>query len=465
MMKNIYWLWSVLLLTLVVTGCHEDDVSKPGTIRFTLNPRVSDSQGRLATSLPEGASLYVSIRHAGGDGVYTLEPVRLLKLGGEYISEPLALSSGDYELTDFLVADSAGNVVYATPKEGSEMADWVEDPLPQAFAVSDDAIARVDVQVLPTDPYQPGQFGYVTFAVEVVHVPYFKLSVFRAGSTSPEFTRVHAYLVSEGDTLLQRYLPASINDIAFDGDMASTYTLVLMKASYKTYTRTFVLADLLAELNGAPLQVTLEDALTFTAFYELPYFDFYLGTSSETTQPFIINWGDGTEEAITPNSDNMSYTPKHTYAQPGRYNVSLAGDLAAVERLGFSFLSVDNVALRTLPELRAFGMSNVKGADSLDLSHNPKLESLGLTYADVRYFDITHNPLIKYLSLEGNIDFPVPVLDRVLTDLHDHAFAQQIYQGEINLRQNRRGGLIGPPSPHVRALVGHMGELGWILYD
>jgi hypothetical protein len=63
------------------------------------------------------------------------------------------------------------------------------------------------------------------------------------------------------------------------------------------------------------------------------------------------------------------------------------------------------------------------------------------------------------------VDLPVPVLDQVLTDLHDHAFARQIYQGEINLRENRRGGLIGPPSPAVMSLVYHLGELGWILYD
>ncbi|MCD9019724.1 PKD domain-containing protein [Parachryseolinea silvisoli] len=462
-MKN--WLLTVLLLALVPTGCREDVAVKPSVIRFTLNPRASDSQGRQATSLPEGASLYVSIRHAGGEEVYNLEPVRLLKLGDEYISEPLVLPGGDYELTDFLVADSDGNVVFATPREGAEMADWVDDPLPQAFTVSVDAIARVDVQVLPTDLYQPGQFGYVTFTVEVVHVPYFKLSVFRAGSTRPEFARVQAYLVSEGDTLLQRYLPASVNDIAFDGNMASTYTLVLIKESYKTYTRTFVLADFLAELNGAPLQVTLEDALTFTAFFDSPYFQFQMSASGATTQPFIVNWGDGAEEAITPNSDNISYTPQHTYARPGRYHVSLVGDLAAVDRLSFIYTSVDNFALRALPALRSFGISNVNEADSVDLSHNPALESLNLSYSDIQYFDISHNPLIRELVLEGSVDIPIPVLNQMIQNLHDHAFEQQIYQGELNLMVDRRGGLLGPPSPEAMDLLGHMGELGWIIYQ
>jgi hypothetical protein len=133
--------------------------------------------------------------------------------------------------------------------------------------------------------------------------------------------------------------------------------------------------------------------------------------------------------------------------------------------VGFIFTSVDDIFLRALPALREFGMSNVRGADSLDLSHNPKLASLGLAYSDIRYFDIRHNPLIKYFNLEGDVDLPVPVLDQVLTDLYNHAVEQQIYQGEINLRENRRGGLIGPPSPEVLTLVRSLGEFGWILYD
>jgi hypothetical protein len=462
---NKYWLMGFVLMAIVLPGCREDEPAKPGNIRFGLSPTtVTDGHGRKAASLPEGALLFVSIRRVSGDEVYTLEPVRLLKLGDEYISEPLALPGGNYELTDFLVADSAGNTSFATPKEGSPLAPWVDDPLPQPFAVSDDAIARVDVQVLPTDAYEPGQFGYVTFAPEIVAVPNLRLSVFRMDESGPMFSRAHAYLLSGDDTVFHQYLPAAINEIPVDGDADRTYTLVVTEVSYGTYMRTFVLSELLAELNGAPLQVTLKDALTFTAIYRPDGNDFFIGTREESTAPLVINWGDGTEEVLPPLRPG-TYTPKHMYAGPGRYHVSVVGDMQAVEYVSFMFTRLDDVSLRALPELRNFDIIDSKSPDSLDLSHNPKLVGLSLAYSDVRYFDIGNNPLIKYLILEGNVDFPVPVLDQVLTDLHDHAFEQQIYQGEINLRQNRRGGLIGPPSPAVMQLLYHLSELGWIVYD
>ncbi|MBT1686985.1 hypothetical protein [Dawidia soli] len=456
----------ILVLAFLWQHCTDDPApARPGTIRFALRPTVAASQGRMATSLPDGASLYVSIRREGGDDVYTLEPVRLLKLGEEYISEPLALPGGNYELTDFLVADAAGDAVYAAPKEASELAPWVDDPLPLAFTVSNNGIAQVDVEVLPTDVYQPAQFGYVTFTVEVMLVPRFRLAVFRAGDSSAEFARVYAYLLSEGDTLLQDYLPAAINDIEFSGSLAATYTLVLMKESYKTYMRTFVLADLLAELNGTPLQVTLEDALTFTASSRSPYFGFTMQTGRETT-PFVIHWGDGTEEVLPPTtSGGETYLPQHTYAQPGQYHVSVAGDLAAVEYLSFTDTQSDRYSLRALPGLRSFSMANTTGADSVDLSHNPVLESLDVAYSDIRYFDIRNNPLIRWMSLEGNADFPVPVLDQIILDIHDHAFEQQIFNGEINLSAGPGQGIIGPPSPYPMDRLGHMGELSWTIYQ
>src|SRR5687767_10389819 len=109
-MKPISWLVSLLVLAIVFPGCREDEPAKPGNIRFAFNPAVvTDGQGRKTTSLPDGASLYVSIRRISGNEVYSLEPVRLLKIGDEYISEPLALEGGNYELTDFLVADGVGN--------------------------------------------------------------------------------------------------------------------------------------------------------------------------------------------------------------------------------------------------------------------------------------------------------------------------------------------------------------------
>jgi hypothetical protein len=467
-MKQLSWLVSLLVLAFVFPGCREDEHAKPGKIRFAFNPTVvADGQGRKTTSLPDGASLYVSIRRISGNEVYSLEPVRLLKLGDAYISEPLALEGGNYELTDFLVADGNGDVVYATPKEGSEFAPWVDDPLPQAFSVSDDNIVQVNVQVLPVDAHLPEQFGYVTFGVQVAPFPYFKLAVFRQGGAGPEFSRVHAYLLDEGDTVYHRHLPASINDVIFPGSPERTYTLVLMEDELMTYSRTFVLRDLVTELGGAPLQVTLAPALTFTAIFTGDFFQYWIRVDETIpTTSFTIDWGDGSVEEF---EVVETETFHHIYAAAGNYHVSMSGDLAAMRLLSmvFGFGVTDNISLREVPGLKiltvAYSVGSAAiGADSLDLSHTPDLEELAIPHSHIRYLDISHTPKLRFIDLAGDVDLPVPVLDKLIDDLYHHVVGYAIISGTLNLEGGADNTLIGPPSQAALDQLHTIGlEYGW----
>ena len=466
-MKKTLNLSIMLLLSFVWQHCSDDQApARPGesNVQFSMRAKPAIT-GRTATSLPEGASLYVSIRRVSGDEVYVLEPVRLLKLGDEYISEPLALPGGNYELTDFLVADSDGNIVYATPKEGSELASWVDDPLPQAFAVSDNGIVQVDVQVLPIDAHQPEQFGYVTFKVDVLPFPHFQLSVFRADSTGPVFTPADVYLLLDGDTVYHRHLPVGTQAISFPGNPEATYTLVIQNNALATYQRAFVLQELLAELNGAPLQVVLRPALTFTALYRFDFFQFWMALNENTPEGSLtIDWGDGAVEELE--ADNGYIEFHHVYPGAGDYHVSVSGELDYVWRVGlvFGFGACDDIFLNALPDLRSFstGSGFDFGADSVDLSHNPKLEQINFMYSTVRYFDISNNPWIIGLELTGSDEIPTTVIDKVITDLHQHAFERTLEQGYFYLDSGFDDNYIGPPSAESIELLKDMKEnLGW----
>jgi hypothetical protein len=467
-MKQISWLVSLLVLAIVFPGCREDEPAKPGNIRFALNPTViTDGQGRQATSLPGGASLYVSIRRVSGDEVYTLEPIRLLRIGEAYISEPLALPGGNYELTDFLVADGADNIVYATPREGSELAPWVDDPLPQVFAVSDNAIAQVDVQVLPVEARLPEQFGYVTFRIDVVPFPYFQLAVFRADSTQPRFSPAHVYLLSEGDTVYRRHLPAGIQPISFPGNPEATYTLVVQEDALTTYRQTFVLRELVTELNGVPLRVTLQPALTFTALYRFDFYQFWIALNETTPEgSFTIDWGDGIVEEYDATGGYAQF--EHHYPGIGDYHVSLSGDLNIVRHVAlvFGFGASDNIFLHALPNLRSFaeGTGFDFGPDSLDFSHNPKLEDITLEYSTVRYFDVSNNPRLISLHLLASDEIPTSVIDKVIADVHRHAFELTLERGYFNIYTGvGEGTFIGPPSPEAIELFRDLKNLGWNL--
>jgi hypothetical protein len=471
-MKKLSWLFYVASLAVTMMGCRENEPAVPGKIRFTLSAGVvTDPAGRTLASLPQGASVYVSIRRVSGDEVYTLQQVTLLKMGDAYVSEPLALPGGNYELTDFLVSNAAGDVVYATPKEGADMASWVDDPLPVAFAVSDDALAQVDVEVVPVGIHTPEQFGYVSFRVNVVPYPFFKLSVFRPDSAGLAFSAAHAYVVESGDTLYNRLLPARTNDVAFSGNPEGTYTLVLNVPGHATYRRTFVLQELLAELNGEPLQVTLVEALTFTA---LPYasgpditepYIFWISMEAGVPQtPFTIDWGDGTVEQLY---DPTYLQFGHRYPAVGRYHVSVSGDLASVGRLGivFPWGVNDDVVVRALPELISLSLAWAGVGDSLDISQNTKLESLGLNSTGIQYFNVRNNPRLTYIELSDNVGFPPAVLNEIIGDVYHHAVARHTSEGWLELdAPDGSETMIGPLSATAMDQLRQLhDEYGWTI--
>jgi NADPH:quinone reductase-like Zn-dependent oxidoreductase len=80
----------MLLLSFVWQHCSDDQApARPGesNVQFSMRAK-SAITGRTATSLPEGASLYVSIRRVSGDEVYALTPFDRDGVAAEYAVVP-----------------------------------------------------------------------------------------------------------------------------------------------------------------------------------------------------------------------------------------------------------------------------------------------------------------------------------------------------------------------------------------
>ena len=87
-----------------------------------------------------------------GSGVYTTADIQLLV-------------GADYSLTKFELKNAEGKIIYATPLEGSELADKVEKPLPITFDITKDESTPVNVEVISTEEREVAQFGYAQFVV------------------------------------------------------------------------------------------------------------------------------------------------------------------------------------------------------------------------------------------------------------------------------------------------------------
>jgi hypothetical protein len=455
----------LFVLTALVTGCRDEaqGPAQPGNVRFTIHARPdgSNGRGRVATTLPVGASLYVTVADASGNEVYSLEEVALLVLNGEYISTPLALPPGNYTLTEFLVADVGGEIVYATPKEGSSLAPWVDDPLPAPFVVTDNAIAGLDVQVLAIGEHHAGEFGYVTFGVEVSPFPYFKLSVFAPENGTLEFVPVRACILQGTDTIYQQSLSAGMHDIAFVGDLSGTYTLVVTQHSYRKVTRSFVLGELVDALAGVPLAITLEPALTLTTKEDLPMI---IGVGG-AAPGCMIDWGDGTVEPITVYDYALL---QHTYPTTDEtpYFVSIYGDLSHIDVLSFSYdrAGISEISLKNVPALKQFFVSNPSPV-YIDFTHNPGLEMLVARSSNLRSLALHPDSWLMHLDLAGNYPFSDDALNAAIHAAYRSIDAGWTLYGIIHLNSTDEGmEFVGNVTPESFAMLRALRDTyGWII--
>ena len=132
-MKTIVNLLGLLSLSFLLLTCQdeEEETIKAGQIQFQLDQFLDpNSSGRIASALPAGSSLLISVNDDSGNPVLTFERIEILTLGTSSVSAPVRLSPGSYTLVDFLVVNESNEVLYATPKAGSTLARLVSRPLP-----------------------------------------------------------------------------------------------------------------------------------------------------------------------------------------------------------------------------------------------------------------------------------------------------------------------------------------------
>src|SRR5688572_16642823 len=112
-MKKIFLLTGLILSMVLFQTCREEEpgiAANTGKVQFAFRASALDpSGGRALSELPDGAILFISLKHLYGpdypDGVPmndVLIEVTLLKFGEEFISEPFPLHPEEYKVTDFV---------------------------------------------------------------------------------------------------------------------------------------------------------------------------------------------------------------------------------------------------------------------------------------------------------------------------------------------------------------------------
>ncbi len=266
-MKKLFASISIVLILIMSFSCQHEQQHEPnikGEALFSFSSVATEAKSMMKSSdIDNAASIIVSIKNAEGVLVCNLEQLPLIKINGSFITRPISLLIGNYELTQFIVADAQGNALFVAPIQGSPNAYLVSSPLPIAFTIAKDEVVKIVPEVVDVENSTPEDFGYSTFSFTVVETFNFLVSVFvyNAQVENFELTTAALSVSSEGIALYSNSLQAITNQVTIR-DGYESYILNISKEGYKTFIDTLTNAELKhhfrSEDNG-PLVVTLEE--------------------------------------------------------------------------------------------------------------------------------------------------------------------------------------------------------------
>lgn len=460
----------LLLIAAVLAHSCADENESPrytGEIQFSFNPNAAIKPGgRTTTDFPDGSYLIVTIQNASGTSIFTRERVDLVRVGDEYIGEPLALPQGSFRLTDFWVVSPTRVLLYAAPKEGAPLADLVDDPLPQTFSVSKDQLSNVGVQVIDAAGSSPQDFGYVSFDLDIIRK--FQISVFTTGESGLTLSSATVTLLDGIDTLQLESLEAKVNTVVFTENPDDTVTLAITKPGYARYARKVTFNQLKAELDGDPLTVVLSPAVTFVALADANSPQDYSIRLSGPSGDIAIDWGDGTSGIYSIDSFDAQ---EHHYTYPGKYFVSITGDLQHVTDF-YSFYGggpmVDHVDVSQLSELNDIRIGLTISPPGIDLTKNKKLTALMLIGNDMSETLIAPDNILRSVSIDGPNNFTTASLDAFVNVLYQSVVESGRTEGYISLYalwyEYEDDTMIGPPSAEALIKLRSLrDDYGWTI--
>jgi uncharacterized protein (TIGR02145 family) len=248
-LKNVFaFLSSVIMGSLLITCNKEDDktVATDNEVTFSINISNLESASVLKSAmdydLASADKIVLTIQHSDGSPTkFTSYKVDIQQITGMYHTQKIMLTTGNYNLTEFLVLNAAGNTIFAVPLNGSKEAQNISNPLPVAFSVINDITTTVPIEVVSTINKIPEDFGLIRFPILEV-----KTFNFGIGVIDHETGKVlSAKLVTfSGDYINKKKLDSVLTNVVTVKDGFSKYTLIIEKSGYESYAHTYSLDSL-----------------------------------------------------------------------------------------------------------------------------------------------------------------------------------------------------------------------------
>lgn len=255
MLRKIVFLWTISFFV-ISCGLFNNPQVEEGELQLSFDAWIS---AKTRVNPDDAKGLIVTIEDSLGNVVHETLYLPLLNMNGYFITAPIHLKVGSYSLTKFLVADDAGDIIYACPVEGTELANSVYDPLAIEFEIVKDVVLKLVPEVISTEGCIPNDFGYLSFSFEVVDVFEFLIAVTVFNEAILNFELTDALLTIKGDgELIYQWPLEAITNMVTVRDGYDEYELTVSKDGYAPWVETYTNAQLNVDCDDCePITVVL----------------------------------------------------------------------------------------------------------------------------------------------------------------------------------------------------------------
>jgi hypothetical protein len=220
-----------------LTSCEKEELAEVATGKLELSINVAGSQ--LKSDYPDSTgtnhySIIMTVINSLGEVVMDGEMIQLYRFGDEFISEKIEMKAGRYQLSEFMIINPDGKVVFASPLEGSPKAYLAKNPLPMSFDILPDQSTKLVPEVLEVRDGSPSDFGYASFGFNVIKpLPFYIMAVFDDPMLMAPIVPVEAKLSvhSPDGWSHEFFLEARVNRIEIRGG-SRYYALVVEKEGH-----------------------------------------------------------------------------------------------------------------------------------------------------------------------------------------------------------------------------------------
>lgn len=241
-----HFLSAAMAVLLFTCGPDEAPEDAEGQISFSIqNISNLPSGGRAEADPADITHALVTIENNSGEVILDREEINVTAFGDGFITDPITLVIGDYNLTEFVLLNDADEVIFATPTAGSDLAYLVENPLPMSFTILEGETIESSPEVIDVTASIPEQYGY--FGMNFVIIETFDLMI----STLEQNTSGSYYPVeyqldisSGGSEVTSKSLPVGVSVVKLRSDVAD-YTLDITTTNGGEFNRSYTVSELL----------------------------------------------------------------------------------------------------------------------------------------------------------------------------------------------------------------------------